>query len=83
MHQSCIHAPGSEIYNVGIMVTDLVKLINETHPLISQDESTSFKRPLPSDGTTLDISCQTHGRGSLTGREYWTGSYLLHILEKL
>ena len=65
------------------LATDLVKLVNKTHPLICQYQSASLQCPLSGDGTTLHVRCQTHSRSALTGSEYWTWSYLLYILEKL
>ena len=56
--------------------THLVKLVDETHTLISQ--CPSLQGPLLRDGTPL-----THGQCPLSRDEHRPRGYILHVLEEL
>ena len=63
--------------------THLIKLVNETHAFVGQNQSTGLQRPLLGDGVSLDVGRQTHSRRSLTRREHHPRRHLLHVLEEL
>ncbi len=62
---------------------NLVKLIDKTHTLVSENQSPGLESPLLGDGAALDVRSETHGRRTLTRREDGPRGYLLHVLEEL
>ena len=64
-------------------LTYLVKLINETHPLVGKHESSSLQCPLPSDWTPLDVGSEPNSRRSLASSIHRPGGNLFHVFEKL
>ena len=61
----------------------LIKLVDETHPLVGKDQGPSLQRPLARDGAPLHIRRQSHGRRPLPRRENGAWRNLLDVLEEL
>ena len=62
-----------------VPLANLVKLVNQTHPFISQYQRPCHQSPLPGQGAPLHIGSETNSRSTLTSCENWSGSYLLNI----
>ena len=66
-----------------VLVIHLVKLINETNSLVSQNKSSRFKCPLLSDWVSVRSSSKTHCTSSLSSSVDHSWENLLYVLEEL
>lgn len=61
----------------------LIELIDETHALVGQDQSTPLQRPLLGQGVLVHPRREPHGRRALARGVDRPGSSLLAVFEHL
>ena len=66
-----------------IRIVHLVEFVDETRPLVGEDQRPSFERPFSCDGVFPDRRRETYGTCSLAGRKHGTVGGLFGVLQEL